>query len=97
MATALSKAHTLKNVPEALKIYDEVRRPFSQHIQRLSLRTGISQLMTKTGEVPVGETFEYGELEDDPEVLRQYYGWSWTTSVMPDRDRTLEMCQERIS
>ncbi|KAH8084326.1 hypothetical protein BXZ70DRAFT_1046108 [Cristinia sonorae] len=91
LATLLSRTESLPQLPEALRIYDTIRRPFSQSIQRKSLHVGIAELMDERGEVPLGPTPVYGRLLEDPEVMRSHYQWLLTTSLMPDRDRALEM------
>lgn len=50
--------------------------------------------MNKKGEVALGPDFEYGELEESSEDFSKLYGWSSTTSVMPDRDRALKRYRE---
>ncbi|TCD65213.1 hypothetical protein EIP91_002960 [Steccherinum ochraceum] len=94
LAILLSQVQDNDRIIDALNVYDEVRRPFSQSIQDLSLRTGISLLMNKKGEVALGPDFEYGELEESSEDFSKLYGWSSTTSVMPDRDRALKRYRE---
>ncbi len=42
-------AVTLANLPAALKIYDDVRRPFSQGVQEGSARNGTSYQLCRAG------------------------------------------------
>ncbi|TCD61471.1 hypothetical protein EIP91_008406 [Steccherinum ochraceum] len=90
LATVLSQVQSNSRCADALTVYDEIRRPFSQSIQRLALKTGIALFMDKKGEVPLGPTFEYGELEDSAEGFGKLFEWSATTSLLPDRDRALK-------
>ncbi|TCD65214.1 hypothetical protein EIP91_002961 [Steccherinum ochraceum] len=90
LATLLSQVRSSSRIIDALAVYDEIRRPFSQNIQNLSLKTGIALFMDKKGDVPFGPTFEYGELENSAEDFSKLFDWSATTSVLPDRDRALK-------
>ncbi|TCD65215.1 hypothetical protein EIP91_002962 [Steccherinum ochraceum] len=90
LATLLSQVRSNSRCIDALTVYDEMRRPFSQNIQNVSLKTGITLFMDKKGEVPLGPAFEYGELEDSAQDFGALFQWSATTSLLPDRDQALK-------
>lgn len=93
----LSQVTALSTIPRALEIYDEIRRPFSQDIQRLSLRSGITVLMDKSGEVTLGPDHVQGDLLGSAEDLGKLFAWSWTTSVMPDWDRAVDAVKSIVN
>ncbi len=87
---------------EALKTYDEVRRPFAQDILQRSLRTGEIYFLQcpQVQDVTLESSAAGGisentllELNDDlGEILR----WTWTTSIVDDRERAIALFKNRL-
>ncbi|KAH9939767.1 FAD/NAD-P-binding domain-containing protein, partial [Epithele typhae] len=94
------KAVTAETLPGALRIYDEIRRPFSQDVKEKSrLNGGSSHLWRHGWENVTAEQSARGEY---PRELLKVVGteseqsMSWTIhgSIMQDRDTVLQMAGE---
>lgn len=88
---------TLESLPHALKIYDEIRRPFSQEIVRRSrdmgrcyelLGPGFEHLTENASSYGVVTSAELEELGKSADGLIQWVG---NTSIMGDRAKALEL------
>ncbi|KAM5540137.1 hypothetical protein V8D89_006277 [Ganoderma adspersum] len=90
---------TLANLPEALKIYDDLRRPFSQGVQRGSETNGEIYHMRRVGSGWENITVEDSQagwyprewLEDIAEDVREQMRWAIETTIQDDRARLAEM------
>ena len=89
-------AVTLANLPAALKIYDDIRRPFSQGVVRGSANNGTNYHLCRAGweNVSAEESREgryprelLGMLEE--ELLKQMR-WMYETSILDERAALLE-------
>ena len=89
-------AVTLANLPAALKIYDDIRRPFSQGVVRGSANNGTNYHLCRAGweNVSAEESREgryprelLGMLEEE---LRKQMRWMYETSILDERAALLE-------
>ncbi len=93
---------SLKTLPLALKVYDEIRRPRSQEILRRSLDTGGLYFMQKgrMGEVFKEESatakFPAGALEEHAEDLRAAFQWTHTSDIPHTKNLAAEMFRQRL-
>ncbi|KAH9933957.1 FAD/NAD(P)-binding domain-containing protein [Epithele typhae] len=101
LASILSQTNvTVSNVASALKIYDKIRRPFAQNIQRLSDANGQCQHLRQGGweDVTAEESLRGGFAQDRfdgvSELLASHMKWAQESSVMDDRDEALRMAKE---
>ncbi|KZT01928.1 FAD/NAD(P)-binding domain-containing protein [Laetiporus sulphureus 93-53] len=90
-------AVTMETLPDALRVYDEIRRPFSQEIVERSRQTGliydlvspalphITEEASASGEIPSEILEEAGRMVVD------LTSWLGSTSIMDDRDKALAM------
>ncbi len=100
LATILAHASvTLSNLPAALKIYDAVRRPFSQGVQKRSDWNGMTYQLRREGSGWEGVSEEDSRagryprerLEVIAEEVRAQMGWQFETTMEDDRARLTEM------
>lgn len=100
LATLLAQPETQPPLlGDALSIYDALRRPFSQHVQRLSFRLGeVYWLDTpRTARYPAGPGVDIA-LDDLHAVhaeIVDLHRWTWTTTLSADRERAVRMLGER--
>ncbi|KAI0090694.1 FAD/NAD(P)-binding domain-containing protein [Irpex rosettiformis] len=98
LADVLSHAQTHHiAIERALKVYDEIRRPFSQQVQQWSFEAGQSiwlegsQMQKYSAEDSSMGRIPHDELET---VLRVdtfgKYHWVWQTTLTPDRELAIE-------
>ena len=88
---------TLSNVSEALKVYDDLRRPFAQEIWRRSQTNGYLYHLRRLGWEHV--TSEQSASGDYPrellgklgEELENAVGWAMNGSILEDRDRVVNL------
>lgn len=83
-----------------LQVYDEIRRPIAQDVQRYSLHTGkqlflehledVTQEMSLAGQIPMDQILRQGK------EAQKLYAWTTTTSAVPDRDRAIEVYRARL-
>lgn len=86
----------------ALQIYDAVRRPFAQHVAKVSRDNGLLFTLNYPG-----LTFEptsSGNDEDVPRKLaqlssriRSQWEWAWDSSIDGDVERAVRMLEEGAS
>ncbi len=89
---------TLSNLPAALKIYDDLRRPFSQGVQRGSERNGENYHLRRPGsgwENITAEDSRSGRyprewLKDIAEDVQAQMRWTFEANVEDDRARVAE-------
>ncbi|KIY70414.1 FAD/NAD(P)-binding domain-containing protein [Cylindrobasidium torrendii FP15055 ss-10] len=99
LATILGHPSTHKgNLEKALSVYDAVRRPFSQHVARMSRFA--AQIGTLNW--PEGLPNNLDELEGDewlrvirkvPETAAANWEWAWLTTIDDDVERALHMLE----
>ncbi|PIL34427.1 hypothetical protein GSI_03202 [Ganoderma sinense ZZ0214-1] len=84
------------NLPAALAVYDDVRRPFSQGVQQGSERNGMNYQLRRTGWENVSEEDSragrypqelLGVLEEE---LTKQMGWAYEASILDERARVEE-------
>ena len=93
-----SPAVTLANLDTALKIYDDLRRPFSQGVQRGSERNGATYHLRRAGsgwENITAEDSRTGRyprerLKDIAEDVQAQMRWTYEASIEDDRARVAE-------
>nr|VWO96893.1 Mannitol 1-phosphate dehydrogenase [Ganoderma boninense] len=87
---------TLPNLPTALTVYDDVRRPFSQKIQQGSDRNGMNYQLRRNGWEAVSEAdsragwYPPKLLGMLAEELRNQMGWIYEASILDERARVEE-------
>ncbi|OBZ71586.1 Salicylate hydroxylase [Grifola frondosa] len=84
-----------RTLPLALKVYDEIRRPFSQKVQQGSKEAGMLYEFINIGDDVGDENHAPSELNFG-EALERLLGWTATGSAMGDRQRALQMVAECI-
>ncbi|OSX62801.1 hypothetical protein POSPLADRAFT_1141422 [Postia placenta MAD-698-R-SB12] len=90
---------TKETLANALLIYDEIRRPFSQQIVEKSRLTGIHYDLHCPGIENVTEgasaqgAISTRQLEAIGKKLDDLITWAGTSSIMDDRDRALELLE----
>ena len=90
---------TVETLPAALRIYDTLRRPFSQDVLRRSRMNGLLyQLNTLgweevTSEQSASGGFPFERLAEIGQALRRQFDWSLTTSIMQERQQAIEMAK----
>ena len=106
LAGLLAHAKTTRStLPEALKVYEAVRLPHANDVQRRSRRNGrLFELMTEElGSVPDPVLSLDSEEDENVAKLRQFgdaitenWEWAWKTDVDDDLERALRMLEERV-
>ena len=89
---------TLSNLPAALKIYDDLRRPFSQGVQRGSERNGANYHLRRAGsgwENISEEDSRAGRyprewLTDIAEDVQAQMRWTFEANIEDDRARVAD-------
>ena len=87
---------TLRNLGEVLKVYDEVRRPFSQTVQEGSENNGKRYQLRGPGweEVSVEDSragrYDHARLEVLSEEFKNQTQWAFETNILGDRERVVE-------
>ena len=87
----------------ALKIYDAIRRPFSQEVQRLSDENGYLHHLHRFGLESIsaeqsrkGE-YDHGKLKDIGEALSNATEWAIKTSALEQRDKAVRMFEAALA
>lgn len=84
-------------------MYDEVRRPFSQHVQSISFKLGeIYWLETPnrkhfTAEESAAGQVPLEELQTLKEEVIDIQRWTYTTSLGTDRETAVDKLRARVS
>ncbi|KZT01925.1 FAD/NAD(P)-binding domain-containing protein [Laetiporus sulphureus 93-53] len=95
LASILAHSHVTRDtLPRALQIYDSIRRPFSQWVVQHSRATGDFDDLRAAEFEKLSDTkgaLSEGQLAKISESLDSMFEWHMNTSVMPDRDRALEL------
>ena len=89
----------LDNVAAALKIYEEIRLPHGNYVQRRSALAGdLSTFndprfehLVKEDNVSPGALWEIGH------TLVDIWKWSWVTEIEDDRKRAMQLAEERLA
>jgi salicylate hydroxylase len=92
LATLLAQPETQREtVVHALKVFDEIRRPFAQHVQDMSLEAGKviflgnARMQSYTAEDSAAGKIPHDQLTEliaqDAKQLQQ---WTWTATVTKD-------------
>ena len=92
LATVLAHPSvTLANLPTALTVYDDVRRPFSQNVQQGSDRNGMNYQLLRIGWENISEEDSragrypselLGKLEQE---LQKQTRWMYEASILDER------------
>ena len=96
---------TLDTLPEALKAYEDIRRPFAADVQRRSALAGNIfdfnapeclevQDFGKNGFV--GED-DYGKLWNVGHVCCDRWKWAWTTGSSGEEEKAIKMLEQRLA
>ncbi|KZT01894.1 FAD/NAD(P)-binding domain-containing protein [Laetiporus sulphureus 93-53] len=93
---------TRETLPQALQVYDQIRRPFSQWVATNSRAAG--QIYDLRGEgmekLTLEESIAGGvskaQLESMEKTLQSMFEWLKDGSVLPDRDRALEILEVTV-
>ncbi|CCL98471.1 uncharacterized protein FIBRA_00469 [Fibroporia radiculosa] len=91
---------TLENVDQVLKVYDEIRRPFSQEIVEKSRGNGLKYDLRSPGlewmteEKSVTSPLTPAQLEELGDSIEDAFTWVKTTSVMDDLDKGIKRLEE---
>ncbi|KAI0085592.1 hypothetical protein BDY19DRAFT_442598 [Irpex rosettiformis] len=104
LSTLLGQSETTKaTIPSALAVYDEIRRPFAQHIQELSFKTGeIAWLDGPRTQSYSAEECAAGRIPES--VLQQTISedmagvqrWTWTTDPQADLKLAVEKLKAKV-
>ena len=96
---------TLKTLPQALKIYEEIRLPFANKIQRDSNATGdvlmfhdprFSSLLGYARDD--GETeVDQGKLWEIGHEFTELWKYAWTTDVEDEKDRAIARLEQEFA
>jgi hypothetical protein len=105
LATLLGRPETQRETLEhSLSVFDEIRRPFSQHIQDMSLefgktvRLGSSRMQaysvedSSAGRIPHDELMEL--MDEDVKALTR---WTWTTTITEDLQLGVDKLKAKVT
>ncbi|KAI0723589.1 FAD/NAD(P)-binding domain-containing protein [Earliella scabrosa] len=104
LAQLLSSANVTKdNVPLALKVYDEIRRPFSQNVAALSLLSGrTSQLNTPQHadlteeQSATGTALTIDQLRENLAEIQRLGEWQFGPTIVEETEAALRQLEERL-
>ena len=98
---------TLKTLPQALKIYERIRLPFANNIQRSSAMAGdvvmfhderFAHLATPTSRDGQGKLdIDPGKLWEVGNAYLELLKWSWVTDVEEDKARAIAQLDASFS
>ena len=96
---------TKETLPEALKVYDEVRRPFANEIVRKSAASGRLYEFNEPESIIVedfGKTEKVGEsdaglLWNVGHSVCDRWKWAWTTTIDGDQERAAKLLASRLA
>ncbi|KAI0349381.1 FAD/NAD-P-binding domain-containing protein [Trametes cingulata] len=104
LATILAQPSvTLESLPHALRVYDAIRRPAAQEVQRRSEANGrLYQLNAKGWENVTEEESRMGGFSPEALVevgkqVERQMSWTLGGSVMVDRDRAVAMLRRELA
>ncbi|KAI0364648.1 FAD/NAD-P-binding domain-containing protein [Pilatotrama ljubarskyi] len=104
LATILAQASvTRENLTSALKVYDAIRRPAAQDVQRRSEANGRLYQLNAMGWENVTEEeskeggFSLEKLAEIGKQVERQMSWTLGGSVMVDRDRAVAMLQRKLT
>lgn len=91
-----------RTLPLALQVYDEVRRPIAQEVQRRSLEAG--KAFSFNGRSMSGVSREESAmgsasleaLQDVNRELDEISHWTWTSVAAEDRDTAIRLFRQRL-
>ena len=95
---------TLETLPEALKVYEEIRLPHAVEVQRKSATSGNILMFhdQRSAHLSANASAE-GESEVDPGKLWEVghecidlLKWAWATDVEDDKDRAIAQLVEKF-
>ena len=97
---------TAANLPAALKIYEQIRLPHANNVQRHSEEAaavfGFQDPRFAHFDAPGGEhtrvctNEDVGQLWEIGHALTNKWKWAWTTSVEDDRLRAMRLLDEKL-
>ena len=105
LASILSHPLTTKEtLPEALKIYEEIRLPFANEIVRKSAESGRlceynepeSSVIQDFGKKEVVGENDAGMLWNVGHTMCDRWRWAWTTTIDGDQERALKLVETRL-
>ncbi|EMD39109.1 hypothetical protein CERSUDRAFT_104377 [Gelatoporia subvermispora B] len=86
---------TLATLPRALQIYDAIRRPFAQHVAKVSRDNGLLFTMNYPGltiDSPADDVPR--KLTELSSHIKKKWEWAWESSVSEDVERAVGMLEE---
>lgn len=94
--------HTLK---EALKVYEDIRRPFAADIQKRSAFAGTMYdfiapeclQLQDVGKSGVIEEEDFGKLWNIGHLCCDCWRWAWTTGIAGEEEKAIEMLESRLA
>ena len=105
LASILSHPLTTKEtLPEALKIYEEVRLPFANEVVRKSSASGRLSEFNEPESIAIqdfGKKETIGEndaglLWDIGHTMCDRWRWAWTTTIDGDQERAQKLVESRL-
>ena len=104
LAQLLSNANVTKdNAPLVLKVYDEIRRPFSQNVAALSLLSGrTSQLNTPQHadlteeQSATGTALTIDQLRENLAEIQRLGEWQFGPTIVEETEAALRQLEERL-
>jgi len=92
-------------VPEALRIYDKIRRPFARSVLEGSRRAGLmyefnwpgftdGDIIRQSG--TDGDLVNEDTLQDLGKSLEELQSWAWLTTIDADRAQVINMFEEYV-
>ena len=98
MAAVLSHPlTTIDNVHEALDVYEKIRLPFANGVQRKSRLNGKLMEFTdhRFNNLSANE-FDEVTLNNVKEIIYDNWNWAWTTTPEDDRMNALRLLEEKL-
>ena len=96
---------TLNTLPQALKIYEEIRLPFATEVQRKSAMAGNAAMFHDqrfahlTGETAADNkerSTDPGKLWEIGHAYMEVWKWAWATDVEEDKERAIKRIEEKL-
>ena len=94
-----TQKHTIN---AALQAYDEIRRPFTQHVQDLSFKAGeiiwFDSPQVQSCFNDATEDVSAQELEEQISMgMTNLLQWQWTTSLKPDIELAVQRLKSKVA